>query len=1426
MTEFFSRTDLESLTKVKLLSITKKLGIKNVHNKKKKEIVELILSHEDPSEKYDIIPINDTKYDYIYHISDIHIRPLHRHREYNEVFENLYTFLETKTTSNIIAITGDILHEKDNLKPETVLLCRNFIKNLSKYGTVVIITGNHDMLENNSDRLDNLTAIVDDLPVHYLVNSGAYQFGNIVLVVSSLVDKKFIRSTQVVNPDNLLTAAMYHGTINGSVNDVGYVIEDTTSYSTRFRKISDFDGYDLVLLGDIHKHQYLKTNMAYPSSLIQQNFGENLEEHGVLEWNIKTKKAVFYPIQNRYGFINIYVNNNIWNLPNTVPEKPYVRLLLKNTDNEQVEQIRQELDKKFELQSFKTKQLTDECKAGFLLPEEITNHQDDIDILNEEMDVREFTDLRKEHILDIHRTLKSQCFDDNMKYDMNNQNWKILKLSFKNVFIFGENKTNVIDFSTLNGITTIVGPNAIGKSNIINIIIFLLYGSNVNFKVPHILNKYQKEYFIECELMFGAKKYKIRKTGKKRKGNKLNHSFSLYIHDDKWIKQDEENNKATAKVLKSLLGTVNEFLLTNVYSNSSLRTILTLTNSEKHKALGKLFCLDIYETLEKLAKKDVSEIKKQCAYLEGEKKGLLYSFEERDLARLRKDLCDFKKSITNKKVELKNLEDKKVYLTKEKDIILDKKDKCSSQIQYLEEKDFDTIRDNCKKYELEHSCIINKTNMDIEELRSKYYRLEGSIIKIKTIPDNLDIDFYRTNKKSLHDECERYNDSIEQLHQKQENIQVTLNNINRQIVDLSNITIVDNSVQLNELEQKCKNTEELNIKYLNIEDAQEKLIQLKSKLVSFVPNENPIVLPFEYNHVLNEKIIREVEADIKQNEALFRNNENEMSQIRKHGTPDNFHISGKTLDERDRVFKVKIEEFEKKIKQIRILPKVELDENTSIQLVEAKIKEINKQSNFVSQNQIQNHIDKLVNFQYNPAELLTIKDTIGETICLLKLIKENVNNTSTIQTYEKLSKLLQYKTIYYKNIENTENNKRVSDKIRSLQYWHFHGNNEMLKNKINILHEKLKKCLQYQYSYYYSLYEKCCNLENFIEYKKCLKEQEKYVNFVSQKQKNVQLIDECKNQEEKIKLIKAQILDHQNSIKKVSGDIFENDETVRIIEIHNANNDISVKMIQLQKYINEQLIRDTYNILQLSLEDEDKYNEIKNKNNKLLFQIEKYGDIIQKLETELSYVIDTYITMKSSISSIEKEISLKTSKINELDEIKRAEGNINNQIFELKKDISFYEDYINLVNKNNIPVKLINKKNSYIQNHINTFLERLTKFTISIDTDTKNGICFSAHKNGLILDVNQLSGYETFILNIALKSALNKYSFISKSTLFILDEGLDVVDKDNFKKLNLLMKLLMKHYKHILLISHMPKVKDLQHNEVNIQNNGKSSFIV
>lgn len=1417
MTEIFSKSELHKYTKTQLLSITKKIGIKNVSNKKKDDIIDIILSHEDPSEKYKTIKINNNNYTFIYHLSDIHIRPLYRHSEYNEVFENVYTFLKNKCNEKnkiIIAITGDILHEKDNLKPETVLLCRNFIKNLSKYGDVVIITGNHDMLENNTDRIDNLTAIVDDLPIYYLVNSGAYQFGNIILVVSSLVDKKFIRRTQVINPDNLTTIALYHGTINGSVNDVGYIIEDTSSYSTRFRKISDFDGYDLVLLGDIHKHQYLKPHIAYPSSLIQQNFGENLLEHGLLEWNIEKKNSIFYPIKNRYGFISIYVENNIWKLPNNIPEKPYIRLLLKNTDNDQVEKIKKELDMLFDLQSFKTKEITEDISINDLLPDEIKSHQDDIDILNEEMDILEFTEERKKQIFDIHRILKEQCFDENINYGMNNQNWKILKLSFKNVFIFGENKTNIIDFTKLHGITSIIGPNAIGKSNIINIIIFLLYGSNVNFKVPHILNKYQNEYFIECEILFGAKKYKIKKTGKKRKGNKLNHQFSLYIYDDKWIKQDKENNKETSKILKSLLGTVNEFLLTNVYSNSSLRTILTLTNSEKHKALSKLFSLDIYENLEKIAKKDLFEIKKQCTYLEGQKKGLLYSYDEDNIKILEKAINILLKENSTKKSELQNLEDKKIYLQKEKSNILLQKEKDVSNVKILEEKNFKIIREECKKYELDYKNIIDKPDINITELKSNYYRLDGSIIKISK-PDNTNIDYYINKKNELDKKYEFNINIINELQKEKENIQVVLNTINRKIVDLSDICVNDKSEKINILEKKHKNVENC-----SIEDVHKKIIKLKSQILQFKPTYKPDVLPKEYDNIKNKELIHTIKTKIQKNkDRIIKNNEHIISN--KPFKIEKIEIHGNTLKDKETFFIYQNEKLHTQIKIIKPLPKIE---NMTIEMIENKITIL--KNNFISDNTIQDRINILNTLEYKNSDLLLIKNEIKNTIQFLEKIKNSIHNQNTIHIYNELYNLNNYKNIYYENIKIKKNNKKIQNTIKNLEYHYYLEVNSILE-KNNILYEKeLEKHITLDYSYNYYLYDKCCNLENYIEYKNCIKEQEEFIKFITQKEKNNILIKECTDNENRLLTIKEKIISYQDIIKTIKNDIEKTNTIIKTIKIYNKNNDISKKMSEIQKNIDDQIIRDRYNNLKDILKDESTYNIIKNKNKILECNIKKYEELIHKIENELVFINDTYVSLKLSILSIEKEIVLKKSELYTLEEIKKSKDNINTQIIELEKDIEIYEDYINLVNKNNIPVKLINKKNSYIRDHINIFLEKLTKFTISIDTDSKNGICFNVQKNGLILDIDQLSGYETFILNIGLKSALNKYSFTSKSTLFILDEGLDVVDKSNFKNLKLLMKLLMKHYKHILLISHMPKVKDLQNNEIIIENNGISSYIL
>ena len=101
----------------------------------------------------------------IYHISDIHIRRYDRHAEYEIVFNNLYTYLNNNSKNNdnqLIIITGDLLHAKDNLTPDCVVKCYKFLKMLADIMPVILIAGNHDMVETNKTIKDSIDAILSE----------------------------------------------------------------------------------------------------------------------------------------------------------------------------------------------------------------------------------------------------------------------------------------------------------------------------------------------------------------------------------------------------------------------------------------------------------------------------------------------------------------------------------------------------------------------------------------------------------------------------------------------------------------------------------------------------------------------------------------------------------------------------------------------------------------------------------------------------------------------------------------------------------------------------------------------------------------------------------------------------------------------------------------------------------------------------------------------------------------------------------------------------------------------------------------------------------------------------------------------------------------------------------------------------------------
>ena len=103
---------------------------------------------------------NITHIDKIFHISDIHIRTLKRHKEYTEVFDNLFLYLAQHTTRNSICVViGDIVHSKLDMSPELINMLTKFFNGFDI--PTIVMLGNHDMNLNNLYRMDALSPILN-----------------------------------------------------------------------------------------------------------------------------------------------------------------------------------------------------------------------------------------------------------------------------------------------------------------------------------------------------------------------------------------------------------------------------------------------------------------------------------------------------------------------------------------------------------------------------------------------------------------------------------------------------------------------------------------------------------------------------------------------------------------------------------------------------------------------------------------------------------------------------------------------------------------------------------------------------------------------------------------------------------------------------------------------------------------------------------------------------------------------------------------------------------------------------------------------------------------------------------------------------------------------------------------------------------------
>jgi DNA repair exonuclease SbcCD ATPase subunit/DNA repair exonuclease SbcCD nuclease subunit len=561
--------------------------------------------------KTKIIPCNgDIKK--IYHIADVHIRNLKRHKEYKEVFDRLYQYIkDTKTSNSIILLAGDIVHAKTDMTPEVIEMTQTFLKTLSDMLPTILIPGNHDANLNNPSRLDALTPIVNALShsnLHYLKDSGVWYMGGISFIHSSVFDE----SKEIIPAEDIpskFKIALFHGPVDKVKTEHGFKIKN------RSVNVESFDGYDLVLLGDIHvPNQSLndKGTIKYCGSLIMQNHSEaKYPEHGLLVWDVNTKESEFVSIHNDYGYVTIDIDDGkIVGNPN-IPNKPRMRVRVKDTSQSQLKKILSDIRigrnvKEVAIQKIITdkKEFTD--NSSIIL-------QDVRDVGFQNKLIEKFLldsyiidDSQLEVVININKDINTKL---GSPVGMKNVIWKPKRFEFSNMFSYGED--NIMDFENMKGAYGIFAPNASGKSSLLDALSFCLFDKcSRTSKAIDVLN-YSKHTF-NCKFNFelNGVDYFIERVGKKspKRGTvKVNVEFYCIV-DGIIHSLNGEERRDTNSIIRQYVGSYDDFVLTAMSVQGDNSGFIQKSQKERKELLAQFLDMDVFEQLYNVANEEIKEL--------------------------------------------------------------------------------------------------------------------------------------------------------------------------------------------------------------------------------------------------------------------------------------------------------------------------------------------------------------------------------------------------------------------------------------------------------------------------------------------------------------------------------------------------------------------------------------------------------------------------------------------------------------------------------------------------------------------------------------------------------------------------------------------------------------------------------------------------
>lgn len=595
----------------------------------------------------------------IAHFSDVHWRGLKRHDEYVDAFEQMFKILKDEVNPDILLCGGDLWHTKtQGITPEAIEKMTWMFEECAKIAPFHLILGNHSGNLSNNSRQDTISPIVramNNPNIFLYKQSGNYivkEHPQINFCVFSCFDTE--GWAKVKPSKDKINIALYHGSITGCLTDTDWRMTHGEE------NMEFFNDYDLCLMGDIHKRQFLgskahagitrdlKPWIGYPGSFIQQNFGED-EEKGFLVWEVREKDiesglldwdVQFHPLINKVPYLSIPWMGSVSSTIQTVEEIRGVedafpvgsRIRVLSNENISQLEIRKlstflkdtrgcsevvfKIDNTNNTNTIETS-IISTTKANLRNP-------DTLALLYEEyvkahlMKLGGLTETQLEKGKGLIKTYLNKFKEQEVEEPIRDTTWSIKNLYFSNLFRYGEN--NNISFQKLNGIVGVLGNNRLGKSSIASALSYGLFNTTereVGKGVGNYINRNKKQ--ATCRVEFSTNNgnnYVVDRTvtlkdNKKPTDDPLATTTNLCLYrvdkDGALIPMGKENDISrsdTDKVIRTLIGNPLDFRLTSYSSQGDITRFIDQGATQRKATLNRFLDLDIFEKLFKFANDD------------------------------------------------------------------------------------------------------------------------------------------------------------------------------------------------------------------------------------------------------------------------------------------------------------------------------------------------------------------------------------------------------------------------------------------------------------------------------------------------------------------------------------------------------------------------------------------------------------------------------------------------------------------------------------------------------------------------------------------------------------------------------------------------------------------------------------------------------